>query len=77
MRKWFVSLTLMGMGSLGWLFLSERGRDAGRWMHENLGDRETMKGWNQSAQNELERIQAALDRVAAALDARPTEQHRA
>lgn len=73
MRKWYVPLTLMGLGSLGWFFLTERGRAAARWLQESLRDPETVKGWNESAQHELERIQSALDRVAAALDARRTE----
>ena len=73
MRKWYVPLTLMGLGSLGCFFLSERGREAARWLQENLRDPGTVKDWNESAQQELERIQGALDRVAAALDARQTE----
>lgn len=75
MRKWYVPLTLMGLGSLGWFFLTERGRNAGHWLSDNLRDPETMMGWNESAQRKLERIQAALDRVSDALDARRTEEH--
>jgi hypothetical protein len=70
MRKWYVPLTLLGIGGLGYLFLTERGRTTLRWLGENLyraPDR--FLEWNEAAQRELDRIQTALNRVAESLEA--------
>lgn len=73
MRKFYVSLTLLGLGGLGWLFLTDRGRQALRWVGENIGaGPEKFLEWNEAAQRELDRIQVALDRVANSLQAANT-----
>jgi hypothetical protein len=70
MRKWYVPLTVLGLGSLGVLFLTERGRTVVRWFFDNAERApDTFLGWNEAAQQELDRIQAALNRVAEQLQA--------
>ena len=66
MRKWTMPLTLLGLGGLGYLFLSERGRQALRWAVESVS-REKFLEWNESAQRELDRIQEALNHLAQSL----------
>lgn len=69
MRKWYVPLTVAGLGGLGVLLLTERGRTALRWMFANLHNApEALLEWNDAAQHELERIQSALNRVASSLE---------
>jgi predicted LPLAT superfamily acyltransferase len=77
MRKWYVPLTLMGLGSLGLFLLTDRGRQAARWLNDRLRDPDALAGWNDAAQGELERIQAALDRVAVALEGKHAQQRTA
>ena len=70
MRKIYVPLTIVGLGSLGALFLSRRGRSAVRWLFENVHRApENLIEWNEAAQRELDRIQSALNRVAQSLEA--------
>lgn len=70
MRKVYVPLTVLGLGGLGWLFLTGRGREALRWIRENLPNgQERLLEWNEAAQRELDRIQVALNRVAESLEA--------
>jgi hypothetical protein len=70
MRKVYVPLTMLGLGGLSWLFLTERGREALHWVVENLqrGPGRLLE-WNEAAQRELDRIQVALNRVAESLEA--------
>jgi len=70
MRKWYLPLTLAGLGGLGVLFLTQRGRKALRWALENIHRApEGFLDWNETAQRELDRIQTALNRVAESLQA--------
>ena len=70
MRKVYVPLTVLGLGGLGWLFLTERGRTALRWMGDSLPiGPERLLEWNQTAQRELDGVQVALNRVAESLQA--------
>lgn len=70
MRKWFMPLTVLGLGSLGLLFVSERGQQALHWLADALeGAPDTHSGWNDPTQRELERIEAALDEIAETLQA--------
>jgi hypothetical protein len=70
MRKMYVSLTLLGLGGLGWLFMTERGHSALRWIGDRLEEGpKRLLGWNEVAQRELDRIQVALNRVAESLEA--------
>ena len=72
MRKWYVPLTLAGLGGLGVLVLTERGRAVLRWVYENVHRApEALLDWDAAAQQEFDRIQAALARVAASLEPTP------
>jgi len=66
MRTWYVPLALMGVGGLGVLFLTDRGRQTLRWLADNL---QHAVEWNEAAQRELDRIQVALNRVSESLQA--------
>jgi hypothetical protein len=70
MRKWYVPVTVIGLSGLGLLVLSNRGRQAVRWLFENVHRApDALLEWNEAAQRELDRIQTALNRVARSLDA--------
>jgi len=75
MKKWFLPLTVLGLGGIGALVLSERGRKAIFWALEKIDEApERISEWNDSAQRELERIQMNLNRLAEVLEARPVQQ---
>jgi hypothetical protein len=68
MRRWFVPLTVLGLGSVGVVLLSERGRRAMRALFAAFGNASV--GWmvsNNSLQHELDGIQAMLDGIADSL----------
>lgn len=72
MRRWFLPLTVVGLGGVGAFLLSERGREALRGLWERFQD--SPEGWqdlNAGVQSELDRIQAALDRIAESIEPRP------
>jgi hypothetical protein len=70
MRKVYVPLTVLGLGGLGWLILTGRGRSSLRWIGDRLKEGpERLLEWNEAAQRELDRIQVALNRVAQSLEA--------
>lgn len=72
MRRWYLPITVIGLGSVGAFLMSERGRSLLRLVREKL--KHSPEGWrelNDSVQSELDRIQAALDRIAEAIDPRP------
>lgn len=70
MRKWTMPLTLLGLGGLGYLILSERGQQALRLIAESISrGPDKFLEWNETAQRELDRIQVALNRVADSLQA--------
>ena len=66
MSRWYVPLTMLGLGSIGAFLLSERDRNSLSATSENCDER--CLEWNASAQSELDRIQAALSRIAESLD---------
>jgi len=69
MQKWFLPLTVLGLGGLGLLVLSDRGQDALHWVFNKLDEApDQFNDWNARAQNELDRIQMALNRVAESLE---------
>jgi hypothetical protein len=72
MRRWYMPLTLLGLGSIGAVLLSERGRSVLRSFFENL-DQASGKflEWNDGLQDELDRIQATLDRIAESIGPHP------
>lgn len=68
MRRWYVPLTMLGLGGLGLLFLTERGRHSVKWVLANIHRApEALLDWNETAQREIDRIQLALNRVAESL----------
>ena len=70
MQKWFLPLTVLGVGGLGLLVLSDRGQDALPWAFRKLDEAPgQFNDWNERAQEELDRIQMALNRVAESLEA--------
>ena len=69
MRRWYVPLTLLGLGSIGAFLLTERGRNSLKNVFENFNEApDRWIEWNESAQRELDRIQAALNRIAESLE---------
>ncbi len=76
MRRWYIPLTVLGLGSVGALLFSERGRKTLRGVVEKF--QQSPEGWrelNQSLQGELDRIQAALDHIAETIDPHPELGH--
>ena len=70
MRKWYVPLTLAGLGGLAALLLTERGRNIVTWIIRKAPQApDAILAWNEAAQRELDRIQTALNRVAESLEA--------
>jgi len=68
MRKWYVPLTLLGVASLGALFLTQRGRQALRWLADNLENApDTLLEWDETIQSELNRLRAAVNQLADSL----------
>jgi hypothetical protein len=71
MRRWYMPLTVLGLGGIGAFLLSERGRTTLRAMFEDLREApERWLEWNESAQTELDRIQDALNRITESLEPR-------
>lgn len=71
MRKWFVPLTVLGVGSVGAFLLSERGRNLLGALVENFrAAPDRWLEWNENAQHELDEIAAALNRIAESLEPR-------
>jgi hypothetical protein len=71
MRKWFVPLTVLGVGGIGAFLLSDKGRETLRCWRARLDQApERWLEWNENAQLELERIQTALNQIAESLGPR-------
>ncbi len=65
MKKWYMPLAVLGIGSLGALLLSERGRQALRWLADNFDLHEgKFLEWNEAAEREIDRLEQALERIA-------------
>ncbi len=76
MRRWYVPLAVLGIGSLGLVLLSERGRRVLRSLFQNFDQvPNRLLEWNDGLQNELDRIQTVLDRVAESVEPRPEMGH--
>lgn len=68
MRKWYVPLTMLGLGGLGLLFVSERGQQAVRWLLDEFETgAEEFAGFHGGVDRELERIESALSEIEAEL----------
>ena len=76
MRRWYVPLTVLGLGGIGALLLSERGRAALRRIADSFGQTpEAWLEWNDSLDEELERIRTALNQIAESLEPHPEPGH--
>ena len=74
MRKWFLPLTVLGIGGVGALLFSERGRRGLEWLFDRLDEApDRLAEWNESAQSELEKIQNALNELSDTLQTRPAQ----
>ena len=72
MRRWYVPLTVLGLGGVGAMLLSERGLRALRSRFADFGNpRGTLMEWNDDLQHELDGIQAMLDGIAESLGLHP------
>ncbi len=72
MRKWALPLTVLGLGGIGALAFSRRGRSAMKWALDHAHEApERIAEWNAAAQNELDNIQSALDAIAESLQTKP------
>lgn len=76
MRRWYVPLTVLGLGGVSAFLLSGRGRTVLRRLLDSFG--ESPESWlrgQDSLENELENLQAALNRIADSLNPRPQPGH--
>jgi hypothetical protein len=73
MRRWYLPLTVLGLGGIGAFLLSPRGRAVLRELLERFQEApdRLLEDWNDSFDNELERIQQALNQIAESLDPNP------
>jgi hypothetical protein len=71
MRKWLVPLTVLGVGGVGALFFTDKGKESLRRLRTKfLGTPERWVEWNKNIQLELDGIQASLDQIAESLGPR-------
>jgi DNA-binding PadR family transcriptional regulator len=76
MRKWFVPLTVLGVGGIGAFLLTDKGRETLRRLRSRFDEApERWVEWNENAQVELERIQATLNQIAESLGPRSQMGH--
>jgi hypothetical protein len=67
--KWYIPAALLGLGGVAVFLMSENGRRWVRWVAQQLPRTpDQLLAWNEAAQRELDRIQAALNRVADSLE---------
>ena len=72
MRRWYVPLTVLGLGGVGALLMSERGRAVLHKVLEKFWQApDRLLEWNGNLDSELDRIQSALDRIADSIDPHP------
>lgn len=70
MSKWYLPLTVLGLGSLGVLLGTEKGREALGRATDFLEDLpENYADWTDAAEREIQTIQATVDQIAASLGA--------
>jgi hypothetical protein len=73
MRRWYVPLTVLGLGGLGVLFGTERGRHALRRASDFFEDAPArLDQWNNTLEQEMASIQEAVDSIASAIAPGPT-----
>lgn len=75
-RRWYLPLTVIGLGSVGAFLLSDRGRAAVRGIAEKFQKApDRWAEWNENFESELEGIQSALNKIAESLDPHPEPGH--
>ena len=68
MRKWYVPLTVAGIGGLGVFLLSESGRSVLRGITRYLRwNSQGLQEWNDAAEAEMRRLQDAVTALAESL----------
>ena len=78
MRKWYVPLTVAGIGGLGVFLFSESGRRALRWIGQYVRwNSAGLLEWNDAAEAELRRLQEALTGITDSLQSRAEMGHEA
>ncbi|MFZ0313735.1 MAG: hypothetical protein WAL85_13590 [Candidatus Korobacteraceae bacterium] len=76
MRRWYLPLTVLGLGGVSAFLLSKRGRTKLRAISNGLQQApDRLLQLNSSLQSDLDRIQAALDRIAESVDPHPEAGH--
>lgn len=71
MRKWYLSITVLGVGGLSAFLLSDLGRDLLRGLLGQFREApNALADWNDGVQTELDRIEAALNQLAESLQPR-------
>jgi hypothetical protein len=69
MRRWYLPLTVIGLGGLSAFLFTERGRAVLNDLIERFQQApDRLADWNDSFENELDRIQETLNRIADTLD---------
>lgn len=64
MKNWKVPLAVFGLGSVGAVFFALRGQPLARWVKARVqGAPARLAGWNESAQQELARLESALNEI--------------
>jgi hypothetical protein len=72
MRRWYVPLTVLGVGGVGAALLSARGRSVLRGLFQKFEQApERLWKLNDSLPAELDRIHAALDQIAESIEPHP------
>ena len=68
MRKWFMTLAVIGVGGMGAYLLTDKGKQTLRRLLQELdGGPDRWGEWNESAEIELQRIRTALNQIAESL----------
>jgi hypothetical protein len=69
MRKWYVPITVLGLGGVGAFLLTDQGKQALRGLLKRFREApDRLLECNETLQDELEDIQAALNRIAESLE---------
>jgi hypothetical protein len=71
MRKWYVPLTVAGIGGLGVFLLTESGKEFLLMLRQSIRRHASgLQEWNEIAEQEMQRIQTALAALSDSLEPR-------